>query len=97
MVRPDGRALIERWMKWQSSEDAIAGIQPGAWFWDQVTLLKARDGARLAYAVISMRDFADCELRADSAIWSANVDRREKDRYFHRFSEEFERQIRRLE
>ncbi|HEX4966650.1 MAG TPA: hypothetical protein VF173_37920 [Thermoanaerobaculia bacterium] len=97
MVRPDGRELIESWVRWQSSEEAIAGIQPGAWYWDQVTLLRARDEACLDYAVIPMQDFADCELRADSAIWSANVDRREKDLYFRWFSEEHERQIRRRE
>ena len=94
MVRPDGRALIESWVRWQSSQEAIAGIRPGAWFWDQVTLLRARDEALLPYVAIPMRQFADCELRTDSAIWSANVDRQDKDHYFRRFSAELERQLR---
>lgn len=93
LVRPDGRRLVDEWMEWQASPEEIAGIQPGAWFWDQVTLLRARDEAGLDCAVISMEDFADCQLRARSAIWSANVDRREKDLYYRRFGEEFQRQL----
>ena len=95
MVRPEGRPLIESWVKWQSSREAIAGIRPGAWFWDQVTLLRARDEAGVNYTVIPMWEFADCGLRARAAIWSANV--KEKDQYYRWFSEELKRLIRRRE
>lgn len=95
MVRPDGRRLIDKWIEWQSSRDTIAGIRPGAWFWDQVTLLRARDEARLPYTMISMQDFADCGLHAHSAIWSANVEA--KDQYYRWFSQEFQRQLERRE
>jgi hypothetical protein len=97
MVRPDGRRLIESWVNWQASRDAIAGIRPGAWFWDQVTLLQARDDSCLHYATISMGQFADCGLRADSAIWSANVGEGQKDQYYRWFRQELERQIQRGE
>ncbi len=97
MVRPDGRRLIEDWVKRQSSEDAIAGIRPGAWFWDQVTLLQARDDSCLHYARISMGRFADCGLRADSAIWSANVGEGQKEQYYRWFRQELERQNQRGE
>jgi hypothetical protein len=91
MVRPDGRPLIERWVPFQSSQEAIAGIRPGAWYWDQVTLLRARNETAVSYTTIPMSKFADCGLGADAAIWSANVP--EKDRYYRLFSEELERLI----
>jgi hypothetical protein len=93
MVRPDGRRLIDKWAEWQASQEPIADIRPGSWFWDQVTLLRAWNETRLPYTVISMQDFADCGLHDRSAIWSANVDRQEKDRYYRRFSQELQRQL----
>lgn len=93
LVRRDGRALVDRWTRWSSHHEAIAGIRPGAWFWDQVTLLKARDEAPLRYAVIPMGDFADCSLRPRAAIWSANVPPDDKGRYYACFREEHARQL----
>lgn len=93
LVRRDGRALVDRWARWNAHGEAIAGIRPGAWFWDQVTLLMARDEAPLSYAVIPMGDFADCSLHARAAIWSANVPPGDKGRYYRCFREEHERQL----
>lgn len=92
MVGPGGRPLIDRWARWTSHKRAIAGIRPGAWFWDQVTLLQARDETPLTYAVIPIGDFADCGLNPGTAIWSANVDSGQKDWYYRLFLEEHERQ-----
>lgn len=95
MVRPDGRPLVEWWVRLQAAQEAIAGIRPGAWFWDQVTLLRARDKAAVSYAAIPMWQFADSGLGDCAAIWSANVP--EKDRYYRLFSEELQRMIQRRE
>jgi hypothetical protein len=88
LVRPDGRRLIESWWKWQQHDKPIGGIQPGAWFWDQVTLFSARRETQLSYDVLPMHIFASSTLDSGAAIWSANVDAAEKDRYFHLFEQE---------
>ena len=92
LVHPDARRLVDRWVAWSSREIEVAGIEPGAWFWDQVTLLRARDETPLRYAVIPMGDFADCGLSPGTAIWSANVGPDRKDWYYQLFLREHERQ-----
>ena len=92
MVRPGGRPLIDHWARWTAHKRAIAGIRPGAWFWDQVTLLKARNETSLTYAVIPIGDFADCGFHPGTAIWSAHVAFEDKERCYALFFEEHERQ-----
>lgn len=92
LVRPDGRSLIDNWVKWQAYEKPLDDISPGQWYWDTVTLLKARDETPLRYAVLSMYTFADCGLSSKAAIWSANAGARQKQRYYNLFLKEYERQ-----
>lgn len=93
IVRPDGWPLIDCWSRLHAQEDPIAGIRPGAWFWDQVTLWKAKEETPLRYAVIPIGEFADCQLNKGTAIWSAHVAREDKERYYPIFLKEHERQV----
>ena len=91
LVRRDGRALVDSWVRWTRSREPLGGIRPGQWYWDQVTLLEAKTETPLRYGHIPMYNFADVRLRDDAAIWSAHVDD-EKPAYYERFSQEYERQ-----
>jgi hypothetical protein len=92
LVRSSARRLVDRWAAWNSQETAIAGIRPGAWFWDQVTLLKAREETPLRYAVIPLDEFADCGFHPHTAIWSAHVAPEDKEGCYPLFLKEHERQ-----
>jgi hypothetical protein len=92
LVRPDGRPLIDTWMKWARHTEPLGSIAPQAWFWDQVTLTEARLECGLRCEMIALEVFADAELRPESAIWSANVGCR-KAEYYERFRAEYERQV----
>lgn len=95
LVRPDGRALIDNWAKWYAYDEPLDGIEPRQWYWDQLTLLKAREETPLRYAVVSMYRFADCRLSSSAAIWSANAGAGAKRRFYNQFLREYERQCRR--
>ena len=90
LVRPDGRALIDNWAKWQAHDEPIGRIKPRQWYWDQLTLLEAREETPLRYAFIPMRAFADIHLMPETAIWSAHVARKQS--YYPLFLKEYERQ-----
>ncbi len=96
VVRHDGRPLIDAWAHVQRHDGRLDGIEPGAWFWDQVTLLRAWSATPLDYATIPMSVFANCQLSAEAAIWSANVPSRSKGWYFDVLREEYLRQKRAL-
>ncbi len=90
LVRPDGRRLIDTWVKWFFHDEPIEAIQPREWYWDQVTLAMARRESRLPIRSIPMQVFADCGLSPRAAIWSAHVTQKEE--YYARFQHEYERQ-----
>jgi len=90
LVRPDGRLLIDNWAKWHAYDKPLGEIEPRQWYWDQLTLLQARNVTSLRYATISMGVFANSQLSPRAAIWSANV--RYKKRYYERFQKEYKRQ-----
>lgn len=92
LVRPDGRALIDNWAKWYAYDEPLDEIEPRQWFWDQLTLLEARDETPLRYAVLSMYTFADCGLSSGAAIWSANAGAGQKQRFYNQFLKEYQRQ-----
>jgi hypothetical protein len=92
LVRPDGRALIDNWAKWYFYEHPMDSIQPRAWFWDQLTLLQAWCETQLPYAIIPIHMFADANLSATAAVWSANV--QGKQYCYELFQQEYERQQR---
>jgi hypothetical protein len=72
LVRRDGRELVDSWAKWDSHPEALHGHRPGEWFWDQCTLLQAREDSRVNCAVILLHQFC-CNQRSDkAAIWSAH-------------------------
>lgn len=91
MVRREARPLIECWAKWHSHDQALHGIEPLAWYWDQITLAEAWRETGLRCAVIPLHVYADEQLRPGSAIWSANVP--QKDRYYELFRDEYQRQL----
>jgi hypothetical protein len=93
LVRSDARHLVERWIAWQERKRSLDGIRPGAWFWDQVTLLAAARETAIPFSTLPMAEYADCSLRSDSAIWSAHVSPTDKDRFYRHFAAELERQI----
>jgi hypothetical protein len=92
LVRPDGQALIDCWVKWSAHTAPLGPIRPQEWFWDQVTLTEARLESGIRCQMIPLDVFADDELRLDSAIWSANVGDR-KAEYYERFRAEHLRQV----
>ncbi len=92
IVSPGGRPLVDGWARWHSRETPVAGIRPGAWFWDQVTLWKALEETPLRYAVIPLDEFADCQFHPDTAIWSAHVAPEDKEGCYPLFLKEHERQ-----
>jgi hypothetical protein len=90
LVRPIGRELVDRWAQWYGHGTAVDSIEPGMWFWDQVTLFLAWTEKAQGVASISLPLFANDSLDQDAAIWAANVP--DKDAYFLRFQAEHARQ-----
>jgi hypothetical protein len=90
LVRRDGRDVIDRWAHWHGHNRPVDAIQPGAWFWDQVTLFLAWTEKGQDIAPISLPMFANDRLDPDAAVWAANVV--DKEDYFHRFQVEYLRQ-----
>jgi hypothetical protein len=90
LVRRDGRALVENWVKWSRHVEPLFSRRPGEWFWDQCTLVKAWKETSLCCANISMQDFASATLARTAAIWSAHVP--EKENLHHYFLVEHELQ-----
>lgn len=83
LVRRDGRALVENWVKWSRHTEPLFSRRPGEWFWDQCALLQAWKDTGLHYANISMHDFACATFARTAAIWSAHVWEKERlHRYF---------------
>lgn len=91
LVRPSARPLVERWVYWHGRR-SIAGFRRGVWWWDCVTLAKARLETPLRYALVSFPEYMDDRLTPGSSIWSANAPATEKDGIYRRFLAEHERQ-----
>jgi hypothetical protein len=83
LVRRDGRELVDTWMKWDCHKGALHGHRPGEWFWDQCTLLQAKEDSRVKCAAIPFYRFF-CNHRPNTApIWSAHGGGKERNyRYF---------------
>jgi len=90
LVRRDGRALVDNWMKWSRHPEPLFSRRPGEWFWDQCTLLQASNETRLNYSIIPIHDFACDTCARSAAVWSAHV--QDKERYYRYFRVEHERQ-----
>ena len=88
--RHDGKKLIDCWAKWHDHDQPLESIQPGAWFWDQITLAEAWEEAGVSCAMIRMNIYGDNELWKTSSIWSAHVP--QKDHYYDLFCKEYLRQ-----
>jgi hypothetical protein len=72
LVRRDGRELVDSWAKWDCHPETLHGHRPGEWFWDQCTLLQAREDSRVNCAVILLHQFCCNQLSGKAAIWSAH-------------------------
>jgi hypothetical protein len=90
LVRRDGREIVDRWADWYGHGSPVDAIEPGTWFWDQVTLFLAWTEKGQGVASIPLPMFANDGLDPDAAIWAANVPN--KDAYFLRFQAEHARQ-----
>jgi hypothetical protein len=83
LVRRDGRELVDNWVKWDSFPSELYSHQPGDWYWDQCTLLQARDESRVDCAVIPLHRFSCNRCLGDAAIWSGHSAGKERNyRYF---------------
>lgn len=83
LVRRDGRELVDSWVKWDSHPDALHGHRPGEWFWDQCTLLQAKEDSRVKCATIPFHRFFCNQCPANAPIWSAHGGWKERNyRYF---------------
>ena len=90
LVRREGRELVDSWAKWDSHPVGLHGHRPGEWFWDQCTLLQAREDSRVKCAVIPFHRFCSNQCSANAAIWSAHGGW--KERSYRGFLIEHERQ-----
>jgi len=72
LVRRDGRELVDNWVKWDCHPHALHGRRPGEWFWDQCTLLQAREDSRVKCAAIPFQRFFCNHCPGVAAIWSAH-------------------------
>lgn len=72
LVRREGRELVDSWVKWDCNPDALHGRRPGEWFWDQCTLLQAREDSRVKCAAIPFQRFCSNQFSVHAAIWSAH-------------------------
>jgi hypothetical protein len=72
LVRRDGRELVDSWAKWDCHPGALHGHRPGEWFWDQCTLLQAKEDSRVKCAAIPFQRFFGNQIRGTAAIWSAH-------------------------
>lgn len=88
LVRRDGRELVDSWAKWDCHPHALHGHRPGEWFWDQCTLLQAREDSRVNCAVILLNQFCCNQRSAKAAIWSAHGGG--KERTYQEFLLEYE-------
>ena len=90
LVRRDGRELVDRWAYWYHRDVPFEDVRPREWFWDQATLFLAWCSSRLSTGRIPISEFANDQLDAGAAIWSANV--ADKEGYFRHFEIEYRRQ-----
>ena len=90
LVRREGRDVIDRWAHWNGHDGPVDAIQPGGWFWDQVTLFLTWTEKGQGIVPISLSMFANDRLDSDAAVWAANVE--DKEGYFLRFQAEHARQ-----
>jgi hypothetical protein len=88
LVRRDGRELVDSWAKWDCHPGELHGHQPGEWFWDQCTLLQAREDSRVKCAAIPFDKFFCNQFPGNAAIWSAHGGW--KERNYRRFLVEHE-------
>jgi hypothetical protein len=72
LVRRDGRQLVDSWAKWDCHSGGLYGRRPGEWFWDQCTLLQAREDSRVSCAAIAFHRFCSDQCSRTAAIWSAH-------------------------
>lgn len=72
LVRRDGRELVDCWVKWDHYSETLYSHRPGEWYWDQCTLLQARDESRVDCAVIPLHRFSCNRCLGDAAIWSGH-------------------------
>ena len=94
MARPDGRLLIDNWVKWTQHDQPMFNIKPGGWFWDQICLSYAWRESKLPYGNIGCHHHANGVFSGDATIWSAHVEPHEKDWYFEQFQRETNRLLR---
>jgi hypothetical protein len=90
LVRRDARILVDRWAFWHGHDEPVDGVRPREWFWDQVTLFLAWCDCDLRIGSIPLPVFANDGFEPGAAIWSAHVP--DKERCFHVFNAELERQ-----
>lgn len=72
LVRRDGRELVDSWVKWDCHQGALHGHRPGEWFWDQCTLLQAKEDSRVTCAAIPFHRFFCNQCPRNAPIWSAH-------------------------
>jgi len=83
LVRRDGRELVDSWVRWDCHPGALHGHRPGEWFWDQCTLLQAKEDSRVKCAAIPFQRFFGNQVHGHAAIWSAHGGWKARDyRYF---------------
>jgi hypothetical protein len=83
LVRRDGRELVDNWAKWDRYPSPLHAHRPGEWYWDQCTLLQARDESRVNCAVIPLHRFSCNRCLGDAAIWSGHGEGKDRNyRYF---------------
>ena len=92
LVRHDAIAFVDGWCRWTAHDRPLGGVEPGRWFWDQLTLLMSWcDNPQLESVRLPWDLYADWRLSHAAAIWSAHVPAAWKAPYLHRFQLELER------
>jgi hypothetical protein len=94
LVRRDGRELVDSWVKWDCHPGTLHGRQPGEWFWDQCTLLQAREDSRVKCAAIPFHRFFCNQCPRHAPIWSAHGGWKERNYQYFLVEHEVQRVLR---
>jgi hypothetical protein len=91
LVRSDALALVDGWCRWTAFDQPLDGVEPGRWFWEQLTLLMSWcDNPQLESVRLPWELYADWRLSDSAAAWSAHVPVDWKPAYLDRFRHELE-------